>query len=424
MDQINHHSKKVAIIGLGYVGLPLAILFVEKGFQVIGIDINLAKIASLQNGRSYLSDLSDQEVVLLQETGRFEATNRFNKVTETDACIICVPTPLRDDRQPDLSYLRSAAYEILPYIKDRQLIVLESSTYPGTTEEVLLPILEKSGKKTGIDFYLAYSPERIEPGNKAYTLEQIPKVISGITQQCQTMVYQFYSQVFQQVVPVSSTRVAEMTKILENCHRFVNISFMNELAIICHEMNINLWEAIEAASTKPYGFTPYYPGPGIGGHCIPVDPLYLQWKAMQYEIDSRFIELSKKINDRMPQYVVGRLKKLLPECGKQTRLLLLGVTYKKDINDLRESPQLEIFKKLLENGWNVQYHDPFIPQVSIHEQTYTSIDLTPNVLKNSDCVVILTDHSCLPYEQIIAQAPLIFDTRNSIKKNLPNVVRL
>ncbi|MBO8162293.1 MAG: nucleotide sugar dehydrogenase [Brevibacillus sp.] len=419
-------EMKVGIVGLGYVGLPLAMLFVSKGFQVRGIDIDHNKIENLRQGISYLTDVADEEVKQLVASGRFETASQYSVVGEVDAVILCVPTPLRDHAYPDLSYIQSAASAIAPFLKQGQLVVLESSTFPGTTEEVLQPILEKHGKKAGSDFHLGYSPERIDPGNKDVTLERIPKVISGVSQGCLLKLKQLYGQVFDTLVPVTTPRAAEMTKLLENCQRFVNISFINEIAMICEAMGIDVWEVIEAAKTKPYGFAPYYPGPGVGGHCIPVDPLYLEWKAKQYQLDTRFIQLAKLVNDQMQDYVLERIKKLLPT-GKtlvNSRLLLIGITYKKDVNDVRESTPLGIFGKLLELGGVVLYHDPLVPRIEWNGRIYQSVALTPQTLAACDCAVLLTDHTQLPYDMIVKHAPLIFDTRGAIKRAHPHVVRL
>ncbi|WP_126426059.1 nucleotide sugar dehydrogenase [Brevibacillus marinus] len=420
------NETKVGIVGLGYVGLPLAMLFVAKGVQVRGIDIDRKKIESLRQGTSYLTDITDEEVRQLVSSGRFEPTSQYDAVSDVDAVIFCVPTPLRDHAYPDLSYIQSAASAIVPYMKPGQLIILESSTFPGTTEEVLRPILENGGKQAGVDFYLGYSPERIDPGNKEVRLETIPKVVSGVTEACLRQLARLYGRVFTNLVPVSSPRAAEMTKLLENCQRFVNISFINEIAMICEKMGIDVWEVIEAAKTKPYGFTPYYPGPGIGGHCIPVDPLYLQWKAKQYQLETKFIELAKVINDQMQDYIVERISKHLP-AGKtlaNSRLLLIGITYKRDVNDVRESTPLGIFAKLLARGVDVSYYDPLVPHIAHDGNMYYSVDLTPETLEQADCVVLLTDHSQLPHDLLVAHAPLLFDTRGAIRESHPHVVRL
>ncbi len=425
MEENAKPVEKVGIIGLGYVGLPLALLFVSKGLQVIGIDIDASKIQNLKQGKSYLTDLTDDDVGELMKSGGFEPTDQFERVKDVSTVILCVPTPLRDHAYPDLSYVQAVTHAIAPHILHNQLIVLESSTFPGTTEEVLLPILERNGKQVGQDFYLGYSPERIDPGNKYYTLDQIPKVVSGVTPACLNKIQEVYGKVFVKLVPVSSPRTAEMTKLLENSQRFINISFMNEICEICNQMGINVWEVIDAATTKPYGFTPYYPGPGVGGHCIPVDPLYLQWKAKQYQIDSRFILLAKNVNDKMPQYIIKRISKLLPEDKPlaESRILLVGVAYKKDVNDMRESTAVQIFELLHEIGAMVKYHDPYIPTMSVGTMTHYSVELTPQCLSEQDCVVILADHSVLPNDLILSHSARIFDTRNSLPA-FPHVEKL
>ncbi|MDQ0255348.1 UDP-N-acetyl-D-glucosamine dehydrogenase [Evansella vedderi] len=428
MQQSNEERfSKIAIIGLGYVGIPVAQLFVQNGFHVIGIDIDNKKLESLKQGKSYLADIDDSVIQQLFKTGSFEVTDQFHKVNDANACILCLPTPLRDYQYPDLSYIQIALKSISPYVNKGQLIVLESSTYPGTTEEVIVPILEQNGKRVGVDYFIGYSPERIDPGNKQYLLEDIPKVVSGVTDRCLEEINKLYRQVFKKVVQVSSPKAAEMTKLLENAQRFINISFMNETVAICHEMGIDIWEVIEAASSKPFGFIPYYPGPGIGGHCIPVDPLYLSWKAQQYNMDTQFINLSKKINDYIPQYIVERIGNLLKAKGKDlknSKILLIGMTYKKDVNDVRESPAVTIFKKLITEGANVCYHDPLLNELQVDNQLYFSQKLTTDQLNRSDCVVILTNHSSISYDSIIDHAPLIFDTKNEIKDSFTHVVRL
>jgi UDP-N-acetyl-D-glucosamine dehydrogenase len=408
--------KKIGIIGLGYVGLPLALNFLKNSFSVIGIDLNKEKIALLQNGKSYLPDIKNEEIEAALSTNRFTPTDNYDALKEVDAVIICVPTPLSEYQTPDLSFLQEAAMAIRERLQNGQLIVLESSTYPGTTREVLLPILEKNDFEIGKDFYLAYSPERIDPGNKLYSLEQIPKVISGITEECNRKAMELYSAVFEHMVDVSSPETAELTKLLENSQRFINISFMNELAIICNEMNIDLWEVIDAAKTKPYGFAGYYPGPGIGGHCIPIDPLYLQWKSRQYGLNSQFIDLAHEVNKKVPEYIVKKIIELIaPKEIASAHIFIYGVTYKRDINDVRESTALEIMKRLKELNAQVSYDDPYIPSVTISGQEIARTKMTDTFLKSIDCVVIHTDHSNLPIQFILEQAPLIIDTRNATK---------
>ncbi len=415
----------VAIVGLGYVGLPLAMLFEKHGFHVVGVDIDQHKIDLLNQHKSYLSDLTDEQIAILMKHHRFQPTTDFSRIRQTSACILCVPTPLRHERYPDLSHLQSAVMSMIPHLAPQQLIVLESSTFPGTTEEVIKPLLEKEGFQIGKHIFLGYSPERIDPGNMTYLLEDVPKVISGVTKACVERVKRLYGQVFRHLVPVSKTRHAEMTKLLENSQRLVNISFMNEIMMLCHKMDINIWEVIEAAKTKPYGFTAYYPGPGAGGHCIPVDPMYLNWKAEEYDFTPQFIHLAKKINDLIPHYIVERMLDILPEKkARETRILLIGLTYKKDVNDVRESPAITILNELIQLGLQVDYHDPFVPQMIVSEQTFSSVNLSPQTLKTYDGIVILTDHSHIDYSLIVKHAPLVFDTRHVLDGQSDNVHHL
>nr|WP_309101229.1 nucleotide sugar dehydrogenase [Fredinandcohnia onubensis] len=401
----------VGIIGLGFVGLPLSLLFAEKGFKVIGIDNDKTKIEKLNNGKSYLPDIKDQELLEVITAGKLMGTSDYDIIKTLDVIIVCVPTPLSSYKTPDLSYLVTVGKELAPRIKKGQLIILESSTFPGTTQEVFQPILEKSGLKAGKDFYLAYSPERIDPGNKQYKVTEISKIVSGVSDNCLQKIGELYKKVFQKIVPVSSTQVAEFTKLLENAYRFINISFINELAILSDAMEIDLWEAIEAANTKPYGFTPFYPGPGIGGHCIPVDPLYLAWKSNQCGFDNKMIQLSDEINDLTIDYIVQKIVKVLFD-NNGKKVLIYGVTYKKDINDIRESPAIKIFQLLQQVGIEVSYHDPFVPEMKIGEHKYTSTPLTETTLQQSDCVLILTDHSTIPINKILDHGRLVYDARN------------
>jgi UDP-N-acetyl-D-glucosamine dehydrogenase len=404
---------KVGIIGLGFVGLPLALAFVRKGFEMIGIDLDQNKIAKLDQGQSYVRDIDDSEIAQAQASGRFAVSSRYEDIKAADSIIICVPTPLTPYHTPDLSYLIDTCNRLSPHLQQGQLIVLESSTFPGTTKEVVQPILERGKLRVGKDIYLAYSPERIDPGN-SLAIEQIPKLASGVTEACLDKVYDLYSQVFDSVVKVSSTEAAETAKLLENTFRLVNISFINEFAQICDTMKIDVWEVIDAAGTKPYGFTVFYPGPGAGGHCIPVDPLYMQWKARQFGVQSQFIELSNKINTGMTDYIVNRLKqhipahKKLPECN----ILIYGVTYKRDIPDTRESTALELIRLLKKEGVDVSYHDPLIPSVQIDGDTLSSVELTKELIGGTDCVLIHTNHSNIPLELILENASLVFDARN------------
>lgn len=412
----NHSFQKIAVIGQGYVGLPLALQFVKKGLYVIGIDVDSKKIEALHKGISYLPDVQDEEIIWSSRTGRFHPTDQYVTVSEANTVIICVPTPLNASHLPDLTLLEKALAEIAKYLRKGQLVILESSTYPGTTREVVQPLLEKgSGLAAGVDFHIGYSPERIDPGNETYKVEDIPKVVSGLTPVCLKHAQALYSNVFKQVVCVSSLEVAEMTKLLENAHRLINISFINEIATICDALNIDIWEVIEAAKTKPFGFTAYYPGPGVGGHCIPVDPLYLQWKAQKVGTMSKFIQLSDEINRSIPSYLANRVKSLLVEHGapEHANILIYGAAYKKNINDVRESPVLDFIQKLVELGYSVNYHDPYIPEINVGGIIYKSVEINEGVLRKAHCVVIFTDHSEMPVNSIVTHAPLVFDTRNS-----------
>ncbi|MGX1193721.1 nucleotide sugar dehydrogenase [Metabacillus sp. SLBN-84] len=411
------YKGKLAVIGLGFVGLPLSVTLAEKGFQVYGIDVDGRKIASLTNKVSYIDDVSHERLKDAVEQKNFIPTSDFDIMKSVESIIVCVPTPLKD-KNPDLKYVESAGLEISKRLQRGQLVILESSTFPGTTKDVLLPMLERDGMKAGNDFFVANSPERIDPGNKQYAVTQIPKVVGGTTPACQKAAFDLYSQVYDQVVLVSSAEAAELTKLLENTFRFINISFMNEMAVLCDDLGISIWEVIDAASTKPYGYTPFYPGPGIGGHCIPVDPLYLQWKLQQSQKSSEFISLSDQVNDQMVTYVAERTKKLLK--GKQhPKILLYGVTYKKDVADIRDSTAVEVFEKFAESGTDVSYHDPFIPVMSIHGKEFKSAEVSENSLKEYDIVVILTDHTQIPLDLLAQHAALIFDTRN-VTKTLPD----
>lgn len=403
---------RLGVIGLGYVGLPLARSFAESGHDVYGVDIDERKILQLRNRVSYLSDIADADIGRLFDTGRFRVSGSFDAVANADAILICVPTPLDRDDRPDLKPLLGAVRGILPYLRKGQLVVLESSTYPGTCEELVIPILESTGLAVGQDLFLAYSPERIDPGSK-WTLENIPKVVGGFTPACTAFAKRVYDTVFRRTVVVSSLKAAEMTKLLENAQRFVNISLMNSLLPFAREMNIDLWEVIDAAATKPFGFSAYYPGVGIGGHCIPVDPLYLLWKAKEHRLDLPFIELSHRINREMPAYTVGRVKEMLrPGNIDGSNILAVGVTYKKDVNDLRESAPLKVVSLLRRGGANVSFFDPYIDEVRIDGASMPYVPLTEDNLKAFDCVLILTDHSNVPYDLIAAHASVVLDTRN------------
>jgi UDP-N-acetyl-D-glucosamine dehydrogenase len=434
LDKINNRSAKVGIIGLGYVGLPLALEFAKKGFVVIGFDVDEKKIPLLQKGKSYIKHIKEEKIKEVVDAKKFSATSDFSRLPEADAVIICVPTPLNEHREPDMTYIVNTADVVSKYLRKGQLVSLESTTYPGTTDEILLPLFEdapniqkgtKDGKKfkAGEDFYLAFSPEREDPNNAKYSTATIPKVVGGYTPKCLEAANALYGSIIVKTVPVSSTRAAEATKLLENIYRSVNIALVNELKMVFDRMNIDVWEVIEAASTKPFGFHPFYPGPGLGGHCIPIDPFYLTWKAREYEIHTRFIELAGEINTHMPYYVVQRAAEALNERKKTlngSKVLILGIAYKKDIDDVRESPSLRLIELFQEKGAAVSYNDPFVKKLwKTRKYNYNmeSVELNEENLKNFDLVVLSTDHSNYDYDFIYKHANLIIDTRNAFRKN-------
>ncbi|WP_307471585.1 nucleotide sugar dehydrogenase [Cytobacillus purgationiresistens] len=412
--------KKVVVIGLGYVGLPLALHIANENYEVVGIDKDPRKIEALQNGKSYIPDVSDSSVTELKN-GLFEAKlpeNGIESLMQASYIIVTVPTPITKNDEPDLGALYSATHFIEQHLQNGQTLIYESSTYPGTMEEVVLPILSKKGLKVGHDFFLCYSPERIDPANKSFTLKSIPKIVSGQTDKCLEMIKSFYGTIFNELVPVSSPKIAELGKIFENTQRLVNISLVNEMDTLCRELDIDFYESLQAASTKPFGFTPYWPGPGIGGHCIPVDPLYLQWKLQQHGLMSELVQAASDINQHMPKKVIERVKKAMNK--DERNILVIGLTYKKDVNDVRESPALMIFKNLLDEEYDVTYHDPYIPSIEIGNKIHHSIHLTETNIKEFDLVLILTDHSVIDYE-LITKAPNIIDTRRVLKKNNYNI---
>ncbi|OEH55492.1 UDP-N-acetyl-D-glucosamine dehydrogenase [Oceanobacillus sp. E9] len=406
--------SKVGVIGMGYVGLPLALLFLNKGYQVTGIDINQSKINQLQDGKSYIPDVKDKELHEALQSDNIIFTSNYDVISQLDIIVICVPTPLMNNQIPDLSYIKNASEEIYPRLQINQLVILESSTYPGTTRDILLPILEKSKLQIGTDFYLGYSPERIDPGNNTLKVEEIPKVVGGITEDCLQMISDFYQNVFNEIIPTSSVEIAELCKLLENSYRFINVSFINELAMLCDQLNINLWEAIDAASSKPYGFQPFYPGPGIGGHCIPIDPLYLSWIGQQHGFQNQFLSLAENKNKDISQYVINQINTIVNEekPTSEANILICGISYKKDSNDVRTSPPLEIMKALLNNYKSLEYFDPFVRSVQINQKTYYSTELTPQLLKKMDIVVLLVDHSTIPVQEILDHAKKVYDTKN------------
>ncbi|MDP1853023.1 MAG: nucleotide sugar dehydrogenase [Candidatus Omnitrophota bacterium] len=417
-DRINSKKAKICVIGLGYVGLPLAVEFAKGGFKVSGIDTDADRVNNVINSVPYILDVPIEEIKKVVKSGRLSATTKFDALKDADAVVICVPTPLKKRNQPNISYIVSAVKEITKYLHKDELVVLESTTYPGTTDEVILPILEKSGLSCGRDFYLAFSPERIDPGNEKYPFKKIPKVVGGITSEATDLVKTLYEKVIVRVIPVSSPRVAETVKLLENTFRLINIGLVNELAMMAQKMNIDIWEVIDAASTKPFGFMPFYPGPGVGGHCIPKDPLYLYWKARHHGFTSKFIRLASQINSHMPSYVVHKTEEILANKNiaiKDAKVLVLGATYKKDVKDLRKSPALEIIDLLLKKAGKAAYSDPLIPYLKFDSINLKSENLSAKALKKYDCVILATNHSAFDYDLIRKHSLLIFDTRNVYK---------
>ncbi len=425
--RIADRSALAGVIGLGYVGLPLASELGRSGFRVVGVDKSLEKTEAINSGRCYIPDVEDALFRRLVDEKKLIASVDFDVLSECDAVSICVPTPLRKTKDPDLSYVMEASEALASRLKPGALVILESTTYPGTSEEAILPLLEQGGRKAGEDFFLCFSPERVDPGNKSFGTREIPKVIGGITPTCTAIGCGYYSQVMNEVVPVSSTRVAEMVKLLENTFRMINIGLANEMAIMCDRMGINVWEVIEAAATKPFGFMPFYPGPGLGGHCIPVDPHYLSWKIKQTGYEPRFIELASEINRAMPQFVVDKVQAALNRERKPvngSKIHVIGVAYKRDISDMRESPALDIIALLQRLGGDVSYSDPFVPRLTVEDVVLESRDATA-AAASADCVVIVTDHSDIDYSSLVDDAALIVDSRNALKKfNSPKIVRL
>ncbi len=426
-EKIRNRGARVGIVGLGYVGLPLAVEFAKAGFHVTGIDVQQAKVDTLNRGESYVQDVPTEVLRPLVQSGRFRATTDFSEVATLDTLNIAVPTPLRKTKDPDMSFIVSACQEIAKHLKPGSLVILESTTYPGTTDELVLPMLEAPGRKVGEHFFLCFSPERVDPGNPVYQTVNIPKVVGGITAECTKMGALFYSQALQKVVPVSSTSVAEMVKLLENTFRMINIGLVNEMALMCDRMGINVWEVIDAAATKPFGFMPFYPGPGLGGHCIPIDPFYLSWKTKQAGIEARFIELAGYINGYMPHFVVDKIQNALNDQTKPlrgSRVHVLGAAYKRNIDDLRESPALDILLLLDKRGAKVSYSDPFIPNLKLDGLSLSSQDPVEASVA-SDCVVIVTDHAAFDYDTISSRAKLVVDTRNALRGRAgANIVRL
>lgn len=428
MRKITDRSAHVSVIGLGYVGLPLAIEFARAGYRVSGIDTDPEKVAGINAGHSHIQDVTDAELRQAIENGLLRATFDFSILREVDTVSICVPTPLGKTKDPDISYIVAATKAICEHLHPGQLIVLESTTYPGTTDEVILPQMQATGLRLGKDFFLAFSPERVDPGNKTFHLRNTPKIIGGVTARCTKVAKHLYQQIIETVVPVSSSRAAEMSKLLENTFRAVNIGLVNEVALMCARLGLDVWEVIDAAATKPFGFMPFYPGPGLGGHCIPLDPHYLAWKLKTLDYRARFVELADDINTNMPHYVVSRVSEVLNEVQrslKGSKILVLGIAYKPDTNDLRESPALEVIHLLQHKGSEVFFHDPFIAEVD--DPRLHATNLNEQMLNWADCVVITTNHSVYDYDWIVTQAKLVVDTRNAtrdVRKNREKIHKL
>ncbi len=428
LSKIQNRKAVIGIIGLGYVGLPLAIRFADAGFKVIGFDIDQNKIDKIEGGESYIKHIPASDISDACAKG-FSVTTDFSKIAEVDAIIICLPTPLNLHREPDLSYITHTMEIMLPYLKPGQIMSLESTTYPGTTDEELLPRIESRGFKIGLDYFLVFSPEREDPANPSYNTKNIPKVVGGVTSNCLKIGAELYRNAVDTVVEVSSTKVAEMTKLLENIHRAVNIGLVNEMKIVADKMGIDVYEVIDAAATKPFGFTPYYPGPGLGGHCIPIDPFYLTWKAREYGVHTRFIELAGEINTSMPAYVIEKMLLGLNRIGKaisRSRILVIGIAYKKNVDDMRESPSLEIMEELKGLGADIEYHDPYIPvcpQTRKHKFNLKSLELTAANIKSFDVVLIATDHDNIDYKLIEKEAQLVVDARGRFRKANKKIIK-
>lgn len=430
-DRISKRSARIGVIGLGYVGLPLAVEFGRAGFTVVGIDMDERKCEGINRGRSHIQDVSDSSVGELVENGKLRAVGDLGEAGRIDTINICVPTPLRKTRDPDLSFIVAATHLVKKHLRPGMLVVLESTTYPGTTEEVVRSILEETGLRAGVDFFLAYSPERVDPGNEKWTTRNVPKIVGGLTPDCSALAAELYGASIDQLVVVSSPRTAEMVKLLENTFRAINIGLVNELALMCDRIGIDAWEVIDAAATKPFGFMPFYPGPGLGGHCIPVDPFYLSWKVKEVGFEARFIELAGQVNGAMPRHVVDKVADALNEQGKPVkgaRILVMGVAYKPDVDDVRESPALDVMELMLRKGADVTYHDPYVPEIDAKRWAggldLKSVPYSREQLVKADCVVILTDHKIFDYPEIVSAAPLVVDTRNAVKTPAPNVFRL
>jgi UDP-N-acetyl-D-glucosamine dehydrogenase len=431
-ERIANREAVVGVLGLGYVGLPLVVEFAKAGFHVVGFDVSKSKVDSINKGVSYIPDVPTADVAALRKAGKIEATLDMGRIAELDAVSICVPTPLSKTKDPDMSFVESAAREIRERLHPGLIVILESTTYPGTTEELVRPMLEKTGLVVGRDFFLSFSPERVDPGNPKYHVHNTPKVVGGTTPACTRLTAELYGAAIEHIHPVTSTAAAEMVKLLENTFRSVNIGLVNEIAIMSQKLKLDVWEVIEAASTKPFGFMPFWPGPGLGGHCIPIDPLYLSWKLRSLNYKARFIDLAAEVNTAMPEHVVERVGTALNARRKSvngSKIFILGMAYKRDIDDVRESPAIDVMRLLQERGAKVEYHDPYIPEMHDHghgEPTGKSVPLTDARLKAADCVVITTDHSCFDYAKVVKLSKLVVDTRNATKKlgKPANVVKL
>jgi UDP-N-acetyl-D-glucosamine dehydrogenase len=420
LNKLTERRAVVGVIGLGYVGLPLAAEFAGAGLKAIGFDLDESRVATINSGRSYIPDVATGTIKSLVEQGKLKATRDFSHLSETDAVIICVPTPLRKTKEPDISYILAAAEQVKAHLHSPQLVVLESTTYPGTTDEVVLPMLKETGLSLDKDFFLAFSPERVDPGNSQFQTHNIPKVVGGVSKLSTDIAGALYNTIVNEVHKVSSARVAETAKLLENTFRSVNIGLVNEMAQLCYHLGIDSWEVIEAAATKPFGFMAFYPGPGIGGHCIPLDPHYLSWKARLHGFEARFIGLAEEVNSHMPDHVVQLVQDSLNSHGKPvkgSRILVLGVAYKRDINDVRESPALGIVEQLMHKGGSVSYYDPFVPEMSLDGRgSLSTVELTDEIISNCDCALIVTDHSEVDYTKVLKLASLVIDTRNVTRK--------
>lgn len=419
IEKIRNRSAVIGVVGLGYVGLPLAVLQAKTGFRVHGIDEVQGKVERINRGDNYISDVEDKDLHDVVGSKRFTAASDFSMLRQCDIVLICVPTPLTRNKEPDISAILKVTNELAKYAHPDMLVVLESTTYPGTTDEVMMPILTKNGLKVGDTLFMAFSPERVDPGNRSFKTQNTFKLVGGVTPACLNVAQTFYEQSIVKIFPLSSSRVAEMAKVFENVFRSVNIALVNELAILCDRMNLNVYEVIDAAATKNFGFMPFYPGPGVGGHCIPLDPYYLAWKSKEYDLHTRFIELAGEINEGMPYYVVAKLQRVLNKHGKclnGAKILVLGVTYKADVEDPRETPALKVMELLQREGAKLSYADPFVPNVTIEGHSYEAVELTKERVRQCDCALLLTAHSAFDYDMVASHAPVVFDTRNGTKK--------